>query len=288
MKLIKKIVMICIVASILMISALTNVYAEEDIAYGIEYTDTTAKVTFYITEINAFDLAIAYDPGKLTVKDVGYTTEFKELQSGGENMTISVYNEDAKDDNGNTYVVFTGAGANNATGKAIAFEGKPLATVTFEGDLSSSVITLVTDSAVVEDIYTAEKIAEISLNQPAGTTITPVPAENATSSNSADSTHSDNNTVVADQSDNSTSAEGSETTAPVASESETPKDDGNSTEVPEANSDNESEKIGNKDKEAANKNSNTWIFVGIGIVVLLIVAVAAVIIVLKKKKAKAE
>lgn len=259
---------------------------DEIVTYSVEYVDNTAKLILYMTKISSFDIGIAYDPAKLSVKEAGFTTEFKKLQVGGENMTISVMNDDALDDSGNTYAVFTGAGTNQNTGGDIGFAGQPLATISFEGDLDNSVITLVTNSASVSDIYAAEKIAEISLAQKQGTVVTPEPIDGVVyvspepkNSSSGDTQSASDNTIVEDESSADSGNVDEENITAEIDDSENTGEEASALATPE--NDNELEK---KAFENKTEKSNKVMIVYISIVVALAAVIAAVIIVLKKKK----
>lgn len=262
---------------------------DEIVTYSVEYVDNTAKLTLYMTKISSFDIGIAYDPAKLSVKEAGFTTEFKKLQVGGENMTISVMNDDALDDSGNTYAVFTGAGTNQNTGGDIDFAGQPLATISFEGDLDNSVITLVTNSASVSDIYTADKIAEISLAQKQGTVVTPEPIDGVVyvspepkSSSASDTNSASDNTIVEDDSsvDSGNVDEGNVTTE--IDDSENAGEETSALATPK--NDNDENEIEKKASEKKTEKSNKVVIIYISIAVTLVAVIAAVIIVLKKKK----
>lgn len=265
-----------------------NINADEIITtYSIVYGENTATVTLYVTEIDSFDLGIVYDPSVVKVKDCGYTTEFKELQRVGTNMTLSVLNEDAKDDNGNTYMVFTGAGTNRSTGGAIDFKGKPLATVTFEGDINNARITIVSDTAAVENIYSADIIAELLLNNSEEISITPEPIEGVSyitpapeATEEPDSgTGTENNNTITDAPDNvsDNNSESNETEVPIVTE-ETSMEE---TKAPVAE---ENALSSDKDENLKGNDVNAILICVIVAVVLVVTTVIIVIVIKKKKK----
>lgn len=292
-KLLKKIVNVCVILTMLIGVSVAEVGADEPvITYGIEYSGNTATITLYSTIIDAFDIAVAYDPSVVTVTDCGYTTQFKELQIGGENTTISVLNDDAKDDAGNTYMVFTGAGANISSGKPIDFAGKPLSFVTFEGNLTGAVVTIVTESAAVSNIYEADKIAELTLSGGSQTVITPEPVDDVVYEfieNSKDSTQgSDTSESTKDE----TSAQNinNEDNGTSPSTEETVKDetdsvsDGSGTDV-KANEDADGDEvIVTEDDDSTENGSISPVFLTILIGIAVILVAVIILVVIRKKK----
>lgn len=294
-KIINNIVAIIAVAAILMMGNILSVCADEtEITYSVEYADDSATLMFYITEIDAFDVGVIYDPSLLTVADCGYTKEFKMLQAGGENTTISVKNEDAKDDAGNTYVIFTGAGTNTSTGKPIDFSGKPLAYVTFEGNLADAHIKVVNDTAAESNVNEAELLGELTLNAQSGTVVTPEPVKDVVYispeptetktdvQDSSDSPVKDSTSVIKDNSivnSNETESEVGETESPSVTDAPQdttkPQSEGDSTEDVKDDI--------SEEKEAESSLNSVRLGVLIGVAVILIALVVIVVIKNRKK-----
>lgn len=294
-KIIGKVIAIIVVAAMLMAGNIVSVCADEvEITYSVEHADSSVTVLFYITEIDAFDVGVVYDPTLLTVTDCGYTKEFKMLQAGGENTTISVKNEDAKDDAGNTYVIFTGAGTNTSTGKPIEFSGKPLAYITFEGNLAASNIKVVSDTAAVSNVNEAELIGELSLNAQSGTVVTPEPVKDvvyispeptetkADEQVSSDSSEKDSVSQIKDNSavdSNKAESEVKETESPGVTD--TPQDTTSSDSEVKSTED-VSDTI-DEDKENDTSLNPVVLGVLVGVAVILIALVVIVLIKNKKK-----
>lgn len=279
----------------MMIGNILSVCAEEpEITYSVEHADSSVTVLFYITEIDAFDVGVIYDPTLLTVTDCGYTREFKMLQAGGANTTISVKNEDAKDDAGNTYVIFTGAGTNTSTGKTIEFSGQPLAYVTFEGNLAAANIKLVSDTAAVSNVNEAELIGELSLNAQSGTVVTPEPVKDvvyispepteskADEKISTDSSVKDSVSQIKDNSKADSNEVESEVKETESSDVTNAPQDTTSSDSEVKSTEQASDNIG-EDKEADTSVNPGVLGVVIGIAVILIALVIIVFIKNKKK-----
>ena len=293
-KIISKIVAIIAVATMLMMGHILSVCADEaEITYSVEYSDTSATLMFYITEIDAFDVGVVYDPTLLTVTDCGYTKEFKMLQAGGENTTISVKNEDAKDDAGNTYVIFTGAGTNTSTGKPIEFSGKPLAYVTFEGNLEAANIKVVSDTAAESNVNEAELVGELSLNAQSGTVVTPEPVKDVVyispepteaKTDVQDSSDSSEKDSVSEVKDNS-SANSSETENAVEEpDSPSVTDEAQDTTKPESEDNSAEEVKDDTGEEEEAESSFNPVVLGILIGVAVISIALVVIVIIKNKK----
>lgn len=293
-KLYRKLLTACVLLAMLICVNVAGVSADEPVVtYGIEYSDNSATITFYTTIIDSFDIAVAYDPSVVSVSDCGYTTQFKELQIGGENTTISVLNDDAKDDVGNTYMVFTGAGADMTAGGPIDFAGKPLSYVTFEGDLANAKLTIVTDSAAASNVYEANTIGEVTLNGGSNTMVTPEPVDGV-EYESPDSEGEDSPSVNSNDTD--TAVENNDDTVSdnesVAS-TETDEVDKNTVtdqteseaEENEASEGNEVEKdIANADDEATGNDSLNPVILAVMIVIVVAIIVAIIIVVIKRNK----
>lgn len=296
-KLFRKIIAACVVLSMLICVNITDVNADEPVVtYGIEYSDKSATITFYTTIIDAFDIAVAYDPTIVSVADCGYTTQFKELQIGGKNTTISVLNDDAKDDAGNTYMVFTGAGANMDSGDAIDFAGKPLSYVTFEGNLAGAKLTIVTESATVSNIYEANTIGEVTLSDNSQTSITPEPIKDVVyesvdstsdSSKNTDKNDSakDSSTVQNENAENTDNSSSTEEQKPDETDSVSDKSESDAKETEKAEGENTKQDIADEDAETKDsKTKNSVIPVVLIVVAILIIAVLVIVIIRKKKK----
>lgn len=292
--LLSRIIAIITISTILLMGNAVLACADEaEITYSAEYADNSVTIMFYITEIDAFDVGAIYDPSLLTVTDCGYTKEFKMLQAGGENTTISVKNEDAKDDAGNTYVIFTGAGTNTSTGKSIDFSGKPLAYITFEGNLTASNIKLVSDTAAVSNVNEAELLGELSLSAQSGTVVTPEPVKDVVyitpapieakkdTTNSTDTYSDDTTAQIKDSSvddDIETGSEVNETEAPgVTEEIQTTEESDNEVKTFEETTDNSEEK---KDKDTSINPIVLAVLIGVAVILVTL----AVIVIIKNKK----
>lgn len=293
----KRILTICVVCSLLLSVNLTGVSADEPvITYSIEYTATSATVTFYATLIDAFDLGIVYDPSLLSVTDCSYTTEFKKLQADGNNTTISVKNEDAKDESGNTYVVFTGAGVNMDTGEAIDFSGKPIAYVRFEGDLKSAHIKIVSDTAAESNVNEANLIGELMLDGGENTVVTPEPIDNvvyvtpepkSSGVNDSQTTQNDETVSQENDADTDTSNDYSELEGNNAATEEAANEtEGAETETPEISvtEDNKTKDSVSKSNTKEKSKSGISPFAVAAIIIVIVAIAVAVIIIIKKKK----
>ena len=263
---------------------------ESEITYRVVYSEGQATITLYISSIDAFDIALIYDPGKVQVTSAAFTKEFKMLQANGENTTISIYNDDAVDKAGNTYAVFTGAGVSNTGGGAIDFTGKPLATITFEGDLSGEELRLITNSAKEENVMNAEVKETISLGESAGTVITPEPV-------SSNGQNPDNTSEVVDAGQNTVSPETDAlNTEPeesnIPSESSIPEEEA----AAKAESDSEDEVSGEETPEAEEdaaddevkkkgKAGTVLLWIGAGFAAAM-AAASAVILFIRKRSEK--
>lgn len=282
-KLISKIT--TVFAMVALITGLLSSYVCADepvITYGVEFGEDTVTVTFHLSEVSSFDMGVAYDPAKLTVKEMSYTDEFNGLQLEG-NTVLAVQNDVAMDDSGNTYAVFVGVGYTPDNG-AIAFDGQAAAKVVFEGDFASSEIAVISGTATVDDVYTADVIGTESLNQSAGTVITPAPVEKSGTDN-----------VTASETDSSANSDtGTENNADTndepASENSESADNENSSEGNEA-TDNQNKDTDKNDKStASDKDSkdetknNTYVYIIIGAAVVIVIAAVAVVLIKKRKK----
>lgn len=294
-KFMKKTVEICLSVVLVLTFMMSNVYADEPaISYSAEYTETTLTITFYISEIEAFDLAAIYDPALLTVTDMGYTTEFKQLQSQGYS-TLSVQNEDAVDENGNTYAVFVGAGFTSGN-EPIPYEGQPLGTITFEGNVADAKVIIISNSADEENVMYSDIVGMSTYTERTGNAVEVTPSNdqktdsaatnNATGDNSNSDTSDSNSTVTDGSLDTSKSSDGESKDSSAGGEDTENSADNSSdieatdgVEATEEADDKENDKENDKDK----KSGNVVIYVILSIVVVLI-AVIAILLVLKKKK----
>lgn len=294
-KIVRNIAAICFSFLIMISSFAVTVSADEPVVtYGVEYGENSATVTIYLSVIDAFDIGIVYDSSKITVSDCGYSMDFKKLQVGGENTTISVLNEDAKDDAGNTYMIFTGAGANLTTNDSIEFAGKPLCYVTFEGDLEGSEITVVTDTATADNVYDADLVGKLTFDMGTKAEVTPEPIENVVyekiEDNSEDtSTKSDSDENVTEG--NSETSDTSSVDSSVSSGETDALNDSVSTESPDTEAGDETETPEDKkdasvaDEKAKSENDGFSKAI-VAVVIVLVLAIAAVVIaiVIRKKK----
>ncbi len=171
----RKAVTAVLAAGLLLAYSNTVRAAEAKLTYGVEYAKDQTVITLYLSRIDAFDIGLIYDPSKVHVDSAAFTTEFKKLQANRENTTISICNDDAVDEAGNTYVVLAGAGTGAAEGGGIDFSGQPLAKVAFSGDLAGASVILIKNSAAEENVMKAEEKETITLGEQEGTVITPEP-----------------------------------------------------------------------------------------------------------------
>ncbi len=260
--------------------------AEAKLTYGVEYAKDQTVITLYLSRIDAFDIGLIYDPSKVHVDSAAFTTEFKKLQANKENTTISICNDDAMDEAGNTYVVFTGAGTGAAEGGGIDFSGQPLAKAAFSGDLAGASVILIKNSAAEENVMKAEEKETITLGEQEGTVITPepdvqaAPVENTAENDSVTGAESAQNAAddAADEAPETEAATPSEPVAEAETEApaaEDPEDPGEDRLKEDVDTDAEDEKKTKKGRLSA-------VFGVIG--GLILAAAAAVSVLLWRKK----
>ncbi len=159
-------IMIFLVAAVVMFSSCIMVSAERTaVEYKIAYEEGRAIISYYADTISSFDFGFIYDPEELTVESVVFSEAYDQLASDKNYTTLEISNEEAKDDEGNTYVVVTGAVLNNKSTEPTDFGGQEIAHIIVTGVDEGDVIGVVSETASVKDVRNANKIAAVDLGK---------------------------------------------------------------------------------------------------------------------------
>ncbi len=159
-------IMIFLIAAVVMLSSWIMVSAEDtEVEYRIEYEEDRAIIHYYADTISSFDFGFIYDPEEVTVESVVFSEAYNQLEADENYTVLGISNKEAHDDEGNTYVVVTGAVLNNESVDPVDFGGEEIAHIIVTGADEGDEIGVVTQTASFKDVRNANKLAAVDLGK---------------------------------------------------------------------------------------------------------------------------